>query len=120
MQFSTIDSICGFGFFLPKPDTGGEPSSAPIDKLSSICRKPRAGEFCRAVMQTFYFLLTVRRLSCVQRIFAGLVLRSLFANHSITVFHFPSMVTLLISFFTNTISNNGRITKHLSQISNLQ
>lgn len=30
------------------------------------------------------------------------------------------MVTLLISFFTNAIISNGRITRHLSQISDLQ
>lgn len=48
------------------------------------------------------------------------ILNSFFAKHSVILFYFASMVTLLISFFTNAIITNGRITKHLSPISDLQ
>lgn len=108
-------SWLGLWGFFPKPDAGGEPSSAPIDKLSHVCRKPLAGKFCRAVMQTLDLLFTMWCSSC-----AGLLLWSLFANHSIILLHCSSMVTLSISFFTNAIVSNGRITKHLPPLSNLQ
>lgn len=119
MQFSTTDSICGvlfyFIFFLSLAPEGNllvfpqikwaRPAEIPsLGALHSCHANPSFASYCK--------MLILHKGSCI--------LNPFFAKHSVILFYFPSMVTLLISFFTNAIISNGRITKHLSPISDLQ